>query len=197
MNTDRLSVRELQAPDIAPLTDYWLNGSDAFLTGMGVDLSKMPSREQWAGMLGEQLQQPYEEKRSYCIIWLYDGKPVGHSNVNKIIFGQEAYMHLHIWDDGIRKKGLGNAFIKLTLPYFFTNLQLKKLYCEPYALNEAPNRTLEKAGFSFVREYITTPGGLNFEQPVKLWEMSGKKFRSLGGLESLDKQPENNSDLIF
>lgn len=179
MNTDRLSVRELQRSDIGVLTGYWMNSSDAFLTSLGVDLSKMPSREQWISMLGEQLQQGYEEKKSYGIIWMYDGKPIGHSNVNKIIFGQEAYMHLHIWDADIRKKGLGNAFIKLTLPYFFTNLQLKTLYCEPYALNTAPNRTLEKAGFNFVKEYITTPGWLNFEQPVNLWEMSVEKFMSL------------------
>ncbi len=179
MNSDRLSVRELQESDIGIVTDYWLDSSDAFLTSLGVDLTKMPPREQWASMLGEQLQLRPEEKKSYCIIWLYDSKPIGHSNVNKIIFGQEAFMHLHIWDASIRKKGLGNAFIKLTLPWFFENMQLKKLYCEPYALNTAPNRTLEKAGFSFVKEYITTPGWLNFEQPVRLWEMSLEKFKAL------------------
>ena len=146
---------------------------------MGVDLAKMPAREQWAAMLGEQLKQNYDEKKSYCIIWSFDGRPIGHSNVNKIIFGEEAYMHLHIWESEIRKKGLGNAYIKMTIPYFFKNLQLKKLYCEPYALNEAPNRSLARAGFSFVKEYVTTQGWLNFEQPVKLWEMSVEKFRSL------------------
>ena len=183
MDENILSVRELQEKDIEQLTNYWLNSSDAFLTGMGVDLTKMPAREQWAEMLGGQLKQHYNEKKSYGIIWLLDGQPIGHSNVNKIIFGEEAYMHLHIWDEEIRKKGLGNAYIKMTIPYFFENLQLKKLCCEPYALNEAPNRTLAKAGFSFVSEYITTPGWLNFEQPVKLWEMSAERFRRFRSLE--------------
>lgn len=172
MTAPTLSVRELQASDIEPLTDYWLTASDSFLEGMGVDITKMPARDQWHAMLNQQLQQSYAEKQSYGMIWLLDGKPIGHSNVNKIIFGEEAFMHLHIWDAAVRKMGYGSAFIKLTIPYFFKHLQLKRLYCEPYALNPAPNKTLEKAGFQFLRQYITIPGWLNFEQPVKLWVMN-------------------------
>ena len=180
MKDPELTVRELTEADITPLTNYWLSASAEFLTGMGVDLSKMPAREQWHDMLNQQLQQSYPEKQSYGMIWLLDGMPIGHSNVNKIIFGEEGYMHLHIWDTAVRKMGYGNAFIRLTIPYFFRNLQLKNLYCEPYALNPAPNRTLEKAGFQFLREYITIPGWLNFEQPVKLWVMSLEEFSKMG-----------------
>jgi RimJ/RimL family protein N-acetyltransferase len=67
----------------------------------------------------------------------------------------------------------------MTLPLFFERLQLKKLYCEPYALNSAPNKSLEKVGFEFIKEYITIPGSLNFEQPVKRWELSYEKFQLL------------------
>jgi len=130
-------------------------------------------------MLQEQIGQPYEKKGSYCMIWLLDDKPVGHSNINKIIFGEEAYMHLHIWDSSSRQKGMGSSLILLTLPWFFNNYALKKLLCEPYALNPAPNKALEKAGFSFVRKYTTTPGWLNFEQEVNLWEMSLEQYRSI------------------
>jgi RimJ/RimL family protein N-acetyltransferase len=109
--------------------------------------------------------QSIEEKKSYCIIWLVDDTPVGHSNINKIVFGEEAFMHLHIWDNTIRKKGFGTEMVKRTLPYFFNNYKLRNLYCEPYALNAAPNKTLEKVGFEFVKQYTTTPGWINFEQP--------------------------------
>ena len=179
MGKDLFSVREIQKGDIPALTRYWLDADTAFLTGMGVDLDKLPGKEEFETMLSEQLEQPYEVKGSYCIIWEIDGKPVGHSNINKIIFGEEAYMHLHIWEAGVRQKGTGTAFVKLTLPYFFKNYQLKKLYCEPYALNPAPNKTLEKAGFQFLKKYITTPGWLNFEQEVNLWEMSFERFKDL------------------
>ncbi|MEP6700156.1 MAG: GNAT family protein [Bacteroidota bacterium] len=179
MKQDFLSVRELQETDINLIADYWLNAGDEFLTGMGVDLTKMPAREDWIKMLTEQLSQSNEEKKSYCIIWQLNNKPVGHSNVNKIKFGEEAFMHLHLWNNEARKKGIGTTLVKMTLPWFFDTLKLKKIYSEPYALNPAPNKTLERAGFSFVKEFITIPGWLNFEQSVKLWELSYDNYRKL------------------
>lgn len=165
------SVRELQPDDLAPLISYWLDADPAFMTGMGVDLSKMPNREQWYQMLTEQLYQSYEEKKSYCIIWLLDDLAVGHSNAGKIVYGKEAFMHLHLWKPDTRLKGLGTAFVKMTVPFYFKNLNLQTLYCEPYALNPAPNKTLPKAGFTFVKSYRCIPGWLNFEQEVNLWEL--------------------------
>lgn len=179
MNKHSLSVRELTETDLNLITDYWLNANDAFLRGMGVDTTKMPTREEWIKILAEQLSQSFEEKKSYCIIWQADDKPVGHSNVNKIKFGQEAYMHLHLWNTDVRQKGIGTQLVKMTLPLFFENLKLQKLYCEPYSLNKAPNKVVEKAGFTFVKELITTPGWLNFEQPVNLWELTHDNYRKI------------------
>jgi RimJ/RimL family protein N-acetyltransferase len=64
----------------------------------------------------------------------------------------------------------------MTLPYFFQNFELKNLYCEPYALNPAPNKTLKKIGFQFVKQYVTIPGSLNFEQEVNRWELKFEDF---------------------
>lgn len=171
MQTSQLSVREMQRVDIPSIIRYWLTADEAFLKAMGVDTEKMPAQEQWEQMLNEQINTPIEQKQSYCIIWLSDGMPIGHSNINKIVFGKEAYMHLHLWYNSIRQQGLGSAFVKLTLPYFFNNYELETLYCEPYALNPAPNKTLEKTGFTFLKLHTTTPGWLNFEQEVNLWEL--------------------------
>lgn len=174
-----LSVRELTAADVPLLADYWASADKDYLLSMGALIEKIPPRENLAAMLGEQLLQSYPDKRSYAIIWLIDGQPVGHCNVNNIEFGNQASMHLHMWNGANRKKGSGAELVKMTLPWFFNNLQLQKIICEPYALNEAPNRTLEKIGFDLVKEYITTPGYLNFEQPVKQWEMWREKFLTI------------------
>ncbi|RNI22014.1 GNAT family N-acetyltransferase [Rufibacter latericius] len=179
MDRESLSVRELAEQDIPALADYWLKADDAFLEGMGVDLSKLPERDAWEEMLRQQIKTPLAQKQSYCLIWQLEGQAVGHSNANKITFGQEAYMHLHLWKPDHRTHGLGTAFVRQTLPYFFRNLELKKLYCEPYALNPAPHKTLAKVGFTQVAEYITTPGWINFEQLVKLWELTRESFESL------------------
>jgi len=90
-------------------------------------------------------------------------------------------MHLHLWHSTQRQKGLGAELVKLTLPYYFNKLKLKKLYSEPYALNPAPNKTFEKLGFELMKEYITIPGYLNFQQPVKQWLLTRERFNELYG----------------
>lgn len=177
MNT--WTVRALSQSDIPHIILYWMESEPAFLEGMGVDLNKMPAAAEWEASLMEQLSQSIPEKKSYCTIWEADGMPVGHSNINKIQFGKEAFMHLHLWRSDIRQQGAGTALVKKSLPFFFDQYQLETLYCEPYALNPAPNRTLEKVGFQFVKTYVTTPGWLNFEQPVNLWELSRERFLQL------------------
>lgn len=171
-----LSVRELQKEDVPLIINYWLQAQPDFLRKMGADPDLLPDEASWLGMLHQQIQTPYEQKQSYCTIWQLDGESIGHCNVNKIVFGQEAYMHLHLWGEDNRQKGAGVQFVKMSLPYFFRNLQLKTVYCEPYALNPAPNKTLERVGFSFIKEYITVPGSINFEQAVRLWEMPAERF---------------------
>ena len=173
------AVREIQASDIELITNYWLGADDAFLTSMGVALDKMPSREQWHQMLASQLSQSYREKQSYCTIWEINGQAVGHCNVNKIKFGEEAYMHLHLWQPHTRQKGVGTTFVKMSLPYFFANLELEKVYSEPYSLNPGPNKTLGKVEFQLLRSVVTTPGWLNFEQEVNVWELSRDRFLAL------------------
>lgn len=177
MNDIKLSVREIEKQDVQSIVDYWTKSDHEFLKSMGVEISKIPSEKDLTEMLSEQLNQDYNEKKSYAIIWLINNLPAGHCNINKIIFGTEAYMHLHLWQTDLRQKGCGLELLKMTLPYFFKNMNLHTLYCEPYALNNAPNKTLPKAGFEFVKEYVTTPGYLNFEQPVKLWQLKREQVQ--------------------
>ncbi|MFD0862658.1 GNAT family N-acetyltransferase [Sungkyunkwania multivorans] len=173
------SVREIKQSDVPLIVDYWFSATDEHLIGMGVDLKKMPSKEQFATYLSQQASFPIGDKQSYCLIWEIDGRPAGHNNINKIEFDKAASMHLHLWDGTHRKKGAGTKLIKLALPFFFETYRLAKLYCEPYALNPAPNRTLERLGFTFARKYVTIPGNINFEQEVNRWELSRDHYLQL------------------
>lgn len=170
------TVREIELRDLDLLADYWLKSDADFLINMGVDLNKLPTRKMLINMLSEQLNLSYDEKKSYALIWEHNGGQIGHSNVNNIKFGKEATMHLHIWNQKNRMKGIGVELINESLKYYFNKLQLKKIICEPYALNPGPNRTLEKVGFHFVKEYETIPGSLNFLQYVNRWELSKENY---------------------
>lgn len=88
-------------------------------------------------------------------------------------------MHLHIWDYMNRKKGFGAALIKKSLPFYFKNLKLQEVYCEPYALNPAPNKVVEKIGFTFIKQYLTVPGASNFEQMVNQWKLTRADYESI------------------
>ena len=92
--------------------------------------------------------------------------PVGHSSINKIKVGEEAFIHLHLWVGHLRKAGLGTQFFMASVAEFMRKFGLKRLYCEPYAENSAPNHVVRKSGFRFVKRYKTTPGPINFEQDV-------------------------------
>jgi len=183
MKEEILSVREMETHDVPLVVNYWHSLSSSDMMIMGVDVNKIPPSEQFSGYLLDQIATPIEKRNSYGVIWLVNDLPVGHSNTNPAEFGKEAFMHLHLWKNDSRRKGMGTEFLRMTLPYFFRNLKLKDLYCQPYALNPAPHRTLEKLGFEFVKEYITTPGSLNFEQPVKLWRMSNDRFSSMYNMD--------------
>ncbi len=172
----KTNVREIEERDIEFIANYWLKSDPDFLVGMGVDLEKLPKAESFHAMLINQISLPIEEKKSYALIWELDEKQIGHSNVNAIEFGVQAKMHLHLWQNENRKKGMGTTLVKKSLSYFFENLQLQKIICEPYALNPAPNKTLKKVGFDFIKKYRTTPGSINFEQEVNRWELTKEQF---------------------
>jgi RimJ/RimL family protein N-acetyltransferase len=180
-NQNKLSVREIETNDFQNIIDYFLNTDKNFLLAMGVDESKLPGRQEWVKLLLNEFELPVKKKKLYYTIWLLNDKPVGHSNINKIIFGEEAYMHLHMWHPEERQKGIGLAFMKLSLRFYFDSFKLKKLFCEPSAKNTPPNKTLEKLGFDFIEQLDIIPGWLNFFQTVNRWGMDLNKYKTLYG----------------
>lgn len=169
-------VRALTEKDINLVIDYFLKASPEFLKAMGADIKKLPARDEWYGIILENLKLPVHKKAFFYVIWEINNMPVGHSNINKIKFGAEAYMHLHLWNPNRRGQGNGLYFSKESLRHYIKEFQLKKIYCEPYADNPAPNKLLLKAGFKFVRQYKTTPGWINFYQTVNRWELPAESL---------------------
>lgn len=175
----KISVRECIASDIEKILDYFFNADVNFLKSMGADKNKLPNREKWIQSLESELTKPYKDKDYYYIIWLVDNTPIGHSNINHISFGETAKMHLHVWKGEKRKSGLGLQFLKMTLPFYFEKFELKTLICEPYAENIAPNKTLKKLGFNFIKTYETIPGMINFRQNVNRYEFTKKQLSNI------------------
>jgi len=149
--------------DYERVLDYFFGADETFLRGMGVDPAKLSTRESWLDRL---LPDLHRDDRTYYMSWFHDGTPIGHCNLNRIKYAQEAYLHLHTWDQTFRKAGVGTELVRRSLPRFIGKFALQRLYCEPYADNLAPNRVLTKLGFRLVKRYRTIPGIINFEQEV-------------------------------
>ena len=162
-------VREMRLDETRSVIRYFLEADFDFLNGMGVDPKKLPSEFTWFELLKEDFIQPIEQRKFYFLAWIVDGVPIGHCNINKIAFGESAYMHLHVWNAGHRRGGVATQLLKPSVVHFFQRFKLRELLCEPYALNSGPNKALPKVGFHLAKSYETTPGWINFHQPVNLW----------------------------
>ena len=175
---NKLHVREMTDGDVPRVVDYFVKATPEFLRGMGADHSLLPDRDVWINKIEGELLLPYSQKTIYYTIWEMDGKPIGHCNINQIVYGKQANMHLHMWSADNRKAGLGRQLVRMSIPYFFSKFELDQLLCEPYALNPAPARTLPALGFVFEREYQTTPGIICFPQNVRRYTLSREKWRN-------------------
>ena len=169
---DVLVVREMQNDEVDYVIQYFLNATPAFLHGMGVDPLKLPSEAEWQAALHSDFERPLKERAFFYLLWINNGQPIGHSNINKIEYQSHAFMHLHIWATEHRQSGFADFMVRQSVKHYFERFELKKLFCEPYALNPAPNKTLPKAGFRLLETYTTIPGWINFEQPVNRWVLN-------------------------
>jgi RimJ/RimL family protein N-acetyltransferase len=136
---------------------------------MGVDPNKLPKREDWVEAVLLDHERAEEEKERSYLAWVYEDKLVGHSSINQIKVGEEAFIHLHLWASDLRNAGLGTRFFDKSAKEFIRWFNLRRLYCEPYAENPAPNHIVTKLGFHFVKSHRCIPGPINFEQDVNLY----------------------------
>ena len=163
------AARPMQLADADLIIDYFHAASPEYLNSLGVDPSRLLERVEWKARLERRFAMPIEERNFFGIVWEIDGRPAGWSSADKIVFGQEAYMHLHILEPQRRQAGNGTFFVKESAKIYFDTLRISRLYCEPYAFNVAPNRTLQAAGFKYIKTHETVPGMFNFHQPVTRW----------------------------
>lgn len=173
-------VREATPDDSLHIAKYFTSRSNTYWLNMGVDPDKLPSQEFWLNRLREEFNKPFAKKQLFFLIWEFDGQPVGHSNVNKIKFGEEAEMHLHIWTQENTRKGIGLEFLKQSVPLYFEKLQISKLYCQPYAKNPAANKVITKLGFEFIQNYKPDPvGWIHLDEYMNRYVLPYEKFKTL------------------
>lgn len=164
-----LTVRLMNSSETQIIIRYFHEATPEHLEMLGVDPTRLPPPKLWQKLFDEELARPVGERHILTVIWLLNGRPIGFSTSDKIQRGERANMHLHIVEPDLRVQGLGTQCVKQSVDIYFEQLAIKRLFCEPNAFNAAPNRTLQKAGFKFVKTHMTVPGPLNYHQAVTQW----------------------------
>ena len=164
-----LTVREMTAAETDLIVEYFLHSTPEHLEMLGVDPTRFPPTASWRERLRHESALPIEQRSVVLVIWLSDDQPIGFSTSDQILYGEQANMHLHVTDPGRRSQGVGAECVRRSVDLYFERLKLKRLFCEPHAFNVAPNRTLQKAGFKYLKTHMTVPGPFNFHQAVTRW----------------------------
>jgi RimJ/RimL family protein N-acetyltransferase len=164
-----LTIREMMGSEVDLIIEYFQKSTPEHLETLGVDPTRLPPVEGWRERLQRQCALPIDQRAMVLVAWLSDDRPIGFSTSDKISFGEQANMHLHVVDPERRHQGTGVECVRRSVDIYFERLKLKRLFCEPNAFNVAPNRTLQKAGFKYLKTHMTVPGPLNYHQAVTRW----------------------------
>jgi RimJ/RimL family protein N-acetyltransferase len=164
-----LTVREMMGSEVDLIIEYFQKSAPEHLETLGVDPTRLPPVEGWRERLQRQCALPIDQRAMVLVAWLSDDRPIGFSTSDRISFGEQANMHLHVVDPERRHQGIGVECVRRSGDIYFERLKLKRLFCEPNAFNVAPNRTLQKAGFKYLKTHMTVPGPLNYHQAVTRW----------------------------
>jgi RimJ/RimL family protein N-acetyltransferase len=165
------TVREMTDSEFDIVIEYFFKSTPEHLEVLGVDPTRLPAPESWRERFQRERTRPIEQRATIAVIWLMDKQPIGFSSSDKIVYGEQANMHLHVVDPERRNRGYGVECVRRSADIYFERLKLKRLFCEPNAFNVAPNRTLQKAGLKYLKTHMTVPGPLNFHQAVTRWVM--------------------------
>jgi RimJ/RimL family protein N-acetyltransferase len=164
-----IAVREMTLTETDLVINYFHRATPEHLEMVGVDPSRLPTPDAWRERFQQDFSLPLEKRRGFLLIWLLDRQAIGFSSCDKIVFSERANMHLHIAEPTLRQQGIGAECVRRSVDIYFEKLRLKSLFCEPNAFNVGPNRTLQRAGFKYVKTCMTVPGALNFHQAVTRW----------------------------
>jgi len=169
---ESLTIREMEQRDVAHILNYWASASPQHLDAMGVDPRKMIAPEELKQRLSDSLSVPAREKKTCIVIWEVNDTPIGFNSLAEIDFGNEAKIHLHIWEEKYRAKGFGTKFMKKALAYYMAKFKLKRIVCETKSTNPGPNKLFSDLGIKPSRIYRSVASPVMYETEVARYEIN-------------------------
>lgn len=155
-----VTVRDIELDDISAIVDYWHNSQPEFLESIGVEISKIISRERTEMNFLAALPANRKKTDRAVLIFSVADKIVGYTNVN---FGEtsEAYAHVHIMDPKYRNKGIIPTLFFKVIKIYYEKFEVGKLMLQTNVKNVKINNLLFKKNLELVKtEFIEKPDGM-------------------------------------
>jgi hypothetical protein len=163
-----LTVREMMGSEVGLIIDYFFQSTPEYLEILGVDPTRLPAPKAWR----ERFRRDWAHCRSTSARCrhLAVGRPAGRLFDRRQDRLRRTGQHAPARHrPRAPESGFGVECVRRSVGIYFERLKLKRLFCEPNAFNVAPNRTLQKAGFKYLKTHMTVPGPLNYHQAVTRW----------------------------
>src|SRR5262245_23069355 len=112
-------VQEMALHEVGIVIDYFHDATPEHLELLGVDPTRLPSPSAWRERYAREYAKPIEQRATLLVIWKSGDQPVGFSSADKIVFGKQANMHLHVLRPEDRNSGFGTACVAQTAQLYF------------------------------------------------------------------------------
>lgn len=162
-----ITIRSFTPDEFEPLAAYWTDSSAEYWASLGIDKTKMKTKEQFIEQFNDQFNKLGEVK-TVCVIE-YKGHSIGVHTVNNIVDSVSATMHAHIFDEEFRRKNVAYYSYPKAIDYFIKKLKVEKILFKTPIINVGANRVKEKLGIPCLGDTI-------FESPIALKTLPAKFY---------------------
>lgn len=153
------ALRDLTLSDVPAIVDYWLLSPNEHLAFMGVDRQRLGSEEGVRKRFVNAMRTGESSQSTMALAVTLGERLVGYTLLNR--YSDEVnYSHWHIFDPGLRGKGLSTALYLYRIKAYFDIAPIAQLIHQTRTRNLAVNRVLEKFIPVSETKFIEKPDGV-------------------------------------
>lgn len=176
INSDKLSVRQLEIKDIPHIVNYFLEMRDQQLLIDGFDLEKIPFEEELIEELKISINSPDKVKKKFILILQEGGKDYGHCHLIRKNKAEEAYFDFYNWKGMLNREKVVDGLLKLALEQMIKIYNLKTIYAEITKGDEYRDEAFKRSGFEFIKENKHARDSWSQEQVFNLLKLDCSEF---------------------
>ncbi|TDB90332.1 hypothetical protein E1264_05470 [Actinomadura sp. KC216] len=179
---DWLSVRDMEPPDIESFVSYWHDGG-ADLDFLGIDLAKLGGREDTRRRFLGLCHRGEPKDGAIGFTFRLNDAVIGYTNIN-ILGRPKGYLHVHLTDPSVRRRGILSAIFWNSLPvladHVLSEYPIDGLVLETRTRNVGINRVVQSVGLRPARAgHLDEPDGVAGPGEFNVYELDAATIRAL------------------